>query len=652
MDPSPPLEPTATPSRGHLVRLVAVATVFGFALWAVWRWQNPAEPPPDEEPPPLASPYLNTRAGVKYVGDKVCADCHDEARTYKHHPMGRSIALLAKVTPREPDGKDGVFAFDAQGSLFQALRRGGRVVHKEIFRAQGQLIAELEEEPSLVIGSGSQARSYFINRDGRLFESPITWYSHKHSGKAPGKGAGPAWNLSPGYERSLPHFSRMISKECLFCHVNYVTPVENTVNRYREPLFPGQLAIGCERCHGPGELHVARINGGEATAPGQPDFTIVNPGRLEPALRDAVCQQCHLQGDARILRRGRSWFDYRPGLPLQQFLRVFVSPPEKTDNYKIVSHAEQMQVSRCFVASKGKMGCTSCHDPHRLPEPTAKVAYYRQKCLHCHKQSNCKVDLAERRRQQPGDNCVACHMPHAGSSNAIHMSVTDHRILRRSDRPPKPSGGSSDTFLKAFHPNLTKVDAQEMDRDLGLAMIHSLRLLESKDRDQVCQEALHLLEDATERHPDDLAAAEGKGFALWWTDRPKEGLAVFETILVKEPANEVVLDLATRVAVALGETDKAMTYCKRLLHVNPWRADAHSTLGQLLGERRQWKEAVGEGQTALRLNPGLAEVRKTLITAYLHQGKKDAAQAEFKRLLALKPGEARQLNKWFDGQLK
>ena len=45
-----------------------------------------------------------------------------------------------------------------------------------------------------------------------------------------------------------------------------------TLNRYEPPIFQGH-AIGCERCHGPGELHASR---GEESA--GTDLTIVNPG--------------------------------------------------------------------------------------------------------------------------------------------------------------------------------------------------------------------------------------------------------------------------------------------------------------------------------------------------------------------------------------
>ena len=43
-----------------------------------------------------SSPWKNARPGVKYVGDAACAACHEEiAETFRHHPMGRSLAPIA-----------------------------------------------------------------------------------------------------------------------------------------------------------------------------------------------------------------------------------------------------------------------------------------------------------------------------------------------------------------------------------------------------------------------------------------------------------------------------------------------------------------------------------------------------------------------------
>src|SRR5262249_57855384 len=101
----------------------------------------------------------------------------------------------------------------------------------------------------------------------------------------------------------------------------------------------------------------------------KPDETIVNPARLPARLRDAVCEQCHLQGESRILRRGREAFDYRPGLPLHLFWSVFIRPPELVEGLKFVGHVEQMRSSKCWSKSGGELACVSWHDPHRLPEP-------------------------------------------------------------------------------------------------------------------------------------------------------------------------------------------------------------------------------------------------------------------------------------------
>src|SRR5262245_17984842 len=50
----------------------------------------------------LPSPFLNVRPDVKYVGDQACADCHAEQfEQYRQHPMGRSLAPVAKASSME-----------------------------------------------------------------------------------------------------------------------------------------------------------------------------------------------------------------------------------------------------------------------------------------------------------------------------------------------------------------------------------------------------------------------------------------------------------------------------------------------------------------------------------------------------------------------
>src|SRR5439155_25987375 len=81
-------------------------------------------------------------------------------------------------------------------------------------------------------------------------------------------------------------------------------------------------AIGCERCHGPGALHVERRQSPERAAGGI-DYTIVKPDNLTRGLAEAVCEQCHLPAATAVAARGRKLSDFRPGLPLQDFWHVY-----------------------------------------------------------------------------------------------------------------------------------------------------------------------------------------------------------------------------------------------------------------------------------------------------------------------------------------
>ena len=298
--------------------------------------------------------YQNTRADVKYVGDAACASCHPaQAESYRHHPMGQALAPISQIAAQERYEKKTHNPFEQLGFQFLVKRDGERVLHRQVLRdAKGKVLIERDDPIQYVLGSGSQGRAYLYERDGYLFESPISWYSQKH-----------IWDLSPGFDESLLG-GRAITAICLFCHCNRARPIKDTQNHYEQPIFDG-YAIGCERCHGPGELHVAKQ---ERAEPGEgPDDTIVNPSKLSPALREAVCQQCHLIGASRHLSKDRQVYDYRPGLPLHDYWAVFVTPPLRAGNSQAVGQVEQMYASRCFRGSNRQLGCISFHDPQLLP---------------------------------------------------------------------------------------------------------------------------------------------------------------------------------------------------------------------------------------------------------------------------------------------
>jgi tetratricopeptide (TPR) repeat protein len=444
----------------------------------------------------------------------------------------------------------------------------------------------------------------------------------------------------------------MIPVQCLHCHCNQADHVADTVNRYRPPLFQG-FAIGCERCHGPGELHVKRHQEGDL--PFGLDETIVNPRNLSPDLRDAVCQQCHLQGETRILSRGREPFDYRPGLPLHLFWSTFFRNARFIDNQKPVNHVQQLSTSRCAQKSDGKLGCISCHDPHALPAASEKATYFRSRCLQCHQETSCSIALAVRSRTSREDNCTTCHMPRFEISTISHTANTDHRILRFGktglQQPTlRDSQPADENPIFNYHRNLLDPMDKDAARDLGVAYVELGR--QSKFAESFAPQAITLLDKAVQEWPDDLPALEARACALWFLGRPKAAAEAYEAVLARSPEREVALAEMAQLASALHNHEAAIGYWQRVVAVNPWYSRYHYQLALVLAERQRWKEAVQACKTALRLNPANQETRYLLIGCLIRLGDKDQARTEFATLGALNPEEKETLQRWFDEQLR
>ncbi|RMG34301.1 MAG: hypothetical protein D6725_14545, partial [Planctomycetota bacterium] len=353
-----------------------------------------------------------------FVGSAACRECHlDVCDTYAHSAMGRSFAPAAEAPVIEDyTGAEFTVAtlLHARGKLVYAAERtdDGRIVHHERrYDEFGKLLYDQAVPIDYEVGSGQRGRSYLLHRYGRFFQSPITWYSTKR-----------VWDLSPGYAKINLRFHRRIVDACLACHVGRARPDPRQPDAFLKPAVT-EASIGCERCHGPGADHVAfQRDGAEGDDP------IVNPDRLPPRQRDSVCEQCHLQGRARVLRYGRSDFDFRPGDRLSDVWVVF---PEGTgirddQTTRAVNQVEQMRSSRCYRESDGGLSCTSCHDPHRTVPREEAPAFYRSRCLNCHgpngPHADCALAETERRRRVANDSCIACHMPPLKAADVPHTA--------------------------------------------------------------------------------------------------------------------------------------------------------------------------------------------------------------------------------------
>jgi tetratricopeptide (TPR) repeat protein len=277
---------------------------------------------------------------------------------------------------------------------------------------------------------------------------------------------------------------------------------------------------------------------------------MVNPAKLLPRVRDDVCAQCHLSGEARTLRLGKRMEDYRPGAPLSDYAAYFVY--DKPSALKATSHVEKLAASLCKRVSGERLWCGVCHDPHRLPATADRAAWFREKCLGCHQASQCKR----------GQDCVACHMPKGRVVDGGHGVLTDHSIPRR---PAQNAAGEAGSWrLRGFSRSDGGV------RELGLAYAEVfLRTGDARQRGEAVRllqgaddpEALVRLADLYERGRDAARAAP-----------------LYQAALRKNVDSVVALVNLGRLYGGAGKIDDAIVLWREALKRNPCVAEARLNL--------------------------------------------------------------------------
>jgi hypothetical protein len=400
------------------------------------------------------SRFLNTSLQVAYVKNASCLACH-EKQFQSYLETNHSRAL--QVVDRKDEPQPGEFTVPESGRTYRVEWVGDQLWHHEFMKLASGEEMPLDSHPiQYAIGSGHHSRSYLAEIDGFLIESPATWYRDTQ-----------AWGLSPGFLHAHhASFERMADSGCLVCHAGQVAETDG--NRFRPRVL--EPVIGCESCHGPGELHLQHHGAGRlADDEDAEDLTIVNPRRLPRAESEAICAQCHLRGDATVAVRGRKISDFRPGQQLADFrVDFFVEQPG--GEMTVVGHVEQMWSSRCYQQST-ELTCTTCHNPHIPVRDQERLTWHRARCLSCHNEEACGLDMDRRLEQQPNDDCLSCHMP-KGRTDIPHFAFTHHRIGIHPPSLQEPTSPARNPIPRGKlvpRADLTHFSAGDQQRLWGLA---------------------------------------------------------------------------------------------------------------------------------------------------------------------------------------
>ena len=420
----------------HIFLSVAIA-LFGLLQFCDTPNSKAIEPPLKKD----TLLYLNHSDSAKFVGMNTCKLCHQSIyNSFIKTGMGKSLDVASKQKS-SADFSNATIYDKFSNMHYNAFWQNDSLYFKEYRLEKKDTVHSRVEKVNFIIGSGQHTNSHLQIVNGYINQMPMTFYTQKKH-----------WDLPPGFENGFnTHFTRKIGLECMSCHNGYPNFVLGSENKYNS--IP--TGIDCERCHGPGSIHVAERQSGKIVDTSTDiDYSLVNPAKLSIDRQFDLCQRCHLQGNA-VLKEGKSFYDFKPGQKLSDFISVFLPKYKNADeDFIMASHADRLKQSACFIKSyekvqnknslkpyKEALTCVTCHNPHLSVKETNKNVF-NDACNNCHT-ANSKSDLlcSEKnvvlaRNAKPGHapvkflNCVGCHMPSSGSTDIPHVSVHDHYIRK------------------------------------------------------------------------------------------------------------------------------------------------------------------------------------------------------------------------------
>ena len=577
--------------------------------------------------------YLNHSDSAKYVGINTCKLCHQDIyNTFINTGMGKSFVVASKAKSSGDFHNSTIY--DKIGNFYyKAFWQNDSLRFLE-YRLQGRdTVYKRLETVNYIVGSGQHTNSHLQSVNGYLNQMPMTFYTQKQK-----------WDLPPGFEDGHnSRFMRKIGLECMSCHNNYPEFVLGSENKFTSV----PEGINCERCHGPGSIHVAeRQTGSRIDTSKYIDYSVVNPAKLNIDAQFDICQRCHLQGNT-ILKEGKSFYDFKPGMKLSDFMTVFLPKYKNADDeFIMASHADRLKQSACFIKSveraktnhtnslkpyKDALTCVTCHNPHvSVRETNPNV--FNDACNSCHNENEKSKLTCSKKGITITSNCVSCHMPKSGSIDIPHVTVHDHYIR-------KPLTNTDKKGIKEFIGLYAINEKNPSSITKARAYLNQYEKFENKS--YYLDSALIYLNDKTEIKTNLEPLVQ-----LYFIKNDFNKIANFtnklgdqiilNTILTKKSYSNDHAWTSYRIGETfynLGDLQRAINYYKKAVDLAPFILDFRNKYGSALAAKGLLPNAEREFEEILKENPKHVSALTNLGYVKLAKGQmKEAEQLYFKAL--------------------
>jgi tetratricopeptide (TPR) repeat protein len=212
-------------------------------------------------------------------------------------------------------------------------------------------------------------------------------------------------------------------------------------------------------------------------------------------------------------------------------------------------------------------------------------------------------------------------MPRFGASDVPHTTQTDHRILRRPERPGRSApDGSPPAFgeLMIFGDRAANLSDRTRSRARSIFLA---QIADDLGNRPAAEAALKRLATVVREAPDDVEALDAAARCAAILNRPDDAVNYWRQALKAAPNEEHVLDRLSQYLARTNRLQAALDVLDRLIGINQWSADVHFRRSNVLAGLNRLTEALRAAERGIALDPSRPHYHDWLADMYRRMGR-------------------------------